>query len=42
MNNHFIKQNNEKFDYKRFEFLYLQDDDKQFADKLSQTITHFF
>ncbi len=42
MSNYFIKENNKKFGYQRFEFLYLQDNDQQFDAKLSETINHFF
>lgn len=42
MSNFFIKQNNEKFGYHRFEFLYLQDDDSQAIAKLNQKIIDFF
>ncbi|NBB23299.1 DEAD/DEAH box helicase family protein [Runella sp. CRIBMP] len=42
MNNHFVRENNQKFGYERFDFLYLQDDDRQYEDKLNQKLNTFF
>ena len=38
----FIKRNNEKFGYKRFDFLYLQDDDNNLLTKLNKKFVDFF
>ncbi len=39
---HFIPLNNDKFGYKRFDYLYIQDDDKEFLAKAEQKIIDFF
>lgn len=38
----FIPLNNDKFGYKRFDYLYIQDDDKEFLAKTEQKIIDFF
>ena len=40
----FVKQNNEKFNYNRFDFMYLQDDlsEKEIIAKTSDKIEEFF
>ncbi|TAG85724.1 MAG: restriction endonuclease subunit R, partial [Bacteroidetes bacterium] len=42
MENDFIPLNNQKFGYNKFEFLYIQDDDKGKEQKLNQKIKAFF
>ena len=44
VSNEFLKQNNEKFGYKRFDFLYLADSDKMAVNitKLNEKINNFF
>ena len=44
VSNEFLKQNNEKFGYKRFDFLYLADSDniENNISKLNEKINNFF
>lgn len=42
METQFLKNNNSKFGYQRFDFLYLQDDDPQILQKLNSKIKSFF
>jgi len=44
VSNELLKQNNEKFGYKRFDFLYLADSDKikNNISKLNEKINNFF
>lgn len=40
--NWFVPQNNQKFGYERFDYLYLSDDDKAFEATLNQKLNEFF
>ena len=42
MQTEFIRMNNEKFGYRRFDYLYLADDDKHYLKKLDDAIQQFF